>query len=59
MLVSRRIRFSVANLLDTDAASNEHDALDLIHVQTRRRKDKATSYAHFDLLPLYVFYRLP
>lgn len=59
MLVSRHIRFSAANLLDADAASNEHDALDLIHVQTQRRKDKATSYTDFDLLPLYVFYRLP
>jgi hypothetical protein len=54
-----RLTPALANLLDAHAAGDEHDALYLIYVQGRRREDKAATYAHLDLLPLYILFRLP
>jgi hypothetical protein len=43
---------AAANSLDANSSGDEYGALDLVHVEARRRPDEATTNAHIDLLSL-------
>lgn len=47
------------DVLDAYSAGDEDGALDRLDVNAGWWPDEAAAHAHFDLLPLYVLYRLP